>query len=109
MNRTVSIDSILACCHGFTVKTTDREIGTVVTPIFSGTRLQPDSLLVHLTGSPPSEAKTIAIALITDIDPERHQITLDTDAHEALDESAARQPTPTSPKAAIKETPCASR
>lgn len=48
---------VLARCNGFEVAAGDEVVGSVETPVFSGTKLQPDYLLVrvgdHLRMVPP--------------------------------------------------------
>ncbi len=87
MNRSASTSrtaSILACCHGFTVRAVDRPIGTVETPVFSGTGLEPDSLLVRAAGSPPGSSETIAVALVAGVDLELEEVVLSVGADEAI-------------------------
>ena len=91
MDPSASPESILARCHGYTVNAADRELGKVVTPVFSETLLQPHSLLVHPTGSPPDQTTVVRTAHITRIDAERHEITLGINARQALDPGSMRE------------------
>jgi hypothetical protein len=66
----------LACCHGFTVAAGDEPFGLVETPIFSGTSLEPDLLLVRTLGGVPGAFAAVAVADVSAVDDARRTITL---------------------------------
>ena len=73
---TLSTARILARCNGFTVVTDGEVVGRVATPVFSGTRLLPDYLLVRLE-SIPGTFCAIPTALIDDADAESEIVELE--------------------------------
>jgi hypothetical protein len=77
-------ESILACCHGYTVWGADRLVGTVETPVFSGTGIEPDSLLVRTGGRPLGLVWAIDVELVAEVSREREEIVLAVPAAEAL-------------------------
>ncbi len=84
VHRSDNTETVLACSHGFAVKAANRHLGTVETPIFSGTRLRPDSLLIRPAGSPPAAGKIVSVAFVIDVDPTRQEIVLDGDGESVL-------------------------
>ena len=68
---------VLARCNGFTVVADGEVVGRVATPVFSGTRLLPDYLLVRLAESIPGTYCAIPTALIADADAESEIVQLD--------------------------------
>jgi len=65
---TLSTARVLARCNGFAVVAGGEEIGRVATPVFSGTRLLPDYLLVRLAESVPGTYCAVPTSLISDAD-----------------------------------------
>jgi hypothetical protein len=68
---------VLARCNGFTVLAGDEPIGTVATPVFSGTKLLPDYLLVRLDESIPGTYFNVPTAQVADADAEEEVVVLD--------------------------------
>ena len=66
---TLSTARVLARCNGFTVIAGDEHVGHVATPVFSGTKLLPDYLLIRLDESIPGTYCAIPTGLIADADP----------------------------------------
>jgi hypothetical protein len=66
----LSTARVLARCNGFTVVADREVVGRVATPVFSGTKLLPDYLLVRLAESIPGTFCAIPTALIGDADAE---------------------------------------
>jgi hypothetical protein len=66
---------VLARCNGFEVSAAGEIVGVVETPVFSGTKLQPDYLLVRLAGEP--ELRTVPPELVADVDPKARRIVLE--------------------------------
>jgi len=75
VTRGVTADSPLACCHGFAVTAGDAFVGVVETPVFTGTRLEPESLVVR-TGSGAGSFRVVPAALVAGVDAERQTVTL---------------------------------
>ncbi len=69
-------DSVLACCHGFAIAASDQDLGVVETPVFSGTALGPDYLIVRTADSIPGGFAVVPVGLVAEIDPERRLISL---------------------------------
>ena len=67
---TLATARLLARCNGFTVVADGEVVGRVATPVFSGTKLLPDYLLVRVADATPGTYLAIPPALITDADPE---------------------------------------
>jgi hypothetical protein len=74
---TLSTARVLARCNGFTVVADGEVVGRVATPVFSGTRLLPDYLLVRLAESIPGRYCAIPTALIGDADAESETVGLE--------------------------------
>jgi hypothetical protein len=74
---TAATARVLARCNGFTVVAGDEVVGAVATPVFSGTKLLPDYLLVRLAESVEGTYCAIPAALITDADPESETVVLE--------------------------------
>ncbi len=73
----LSTARVLACCNGFTVIAGDELVGTVATPVFSGTKLLPDYLLVRLTDSLPGTYYNVPTTRVADADAEEEIVVLD--------------------------------
>jgi len=71
-----STDAPLARCHGFRVLAADQPLGLVETPVFSGTRLQPDYLIVRIRESVPGGFADVPVELVDEIDDESRTISL---------------------------------
>jgi hypothetical protein len=67
----------LSCCHGFDVAAGDGPVGRVETPIFSGTSLEPHSLLVRTVGTIPGTFAAVAAARVVSVDEAARSITLE--------------------------------
>jgi hypothetical protein len=78
------IDDALACCHGFAISASDHVLGVVETPVFSGTGLRPDYLLVRNAESIPGRFTDVPVALVDEVDPERRKISLDLPLDEVI-------------------------
>jgi hypothetical protein len=73
----LSTARVLARCNGFTVIAGDELVGTVATPVFSGTKLLPDYLLVRLTESIPGTYYNVPTTRVADADAEEEVVVLD--------------------------------
>lgn len=73
----LSTARVLARCNGFTVLARDEPIGTVATPVFSGTKLLPDYLLVRLDESIPGTYFNVPTGRVADADAEEEVVVLD--------------------------------
>ena len=73
----LSTARVLARCNGFTVVAGNETIGRVATPVFSGTRLLPDYLLVRLAESVPGTYCAVPTALIGNADAESETVRLE--------------------------------
>ena len=73
----LSTARVLARCNGFTVVAGDKLVGTVATPVVSGTKLLPDYLLVRLTESLPGTYYNVPTTRVADADPEEEVVVLD--------------------------------
>ncbi len=71
MVRTFDRQAVLARCHGFQLVSGDELVGFVETPVFSGTSIEPDSLVVRTVRSIPGTFRTIAVADVEEVDPDR--------------------------------------
>ena len=80
----LSTARVLARCNGFTVLSGDEPIGTVATPVFSGTKLLPDYLLVRLDESIPGTYFNVPTTQVADADAEEEIVVLDTDIDSLL-------------------------
>jgi hypothetical protein len=69
---------VLARCNGFEVTAGGKVVGVVETPVFSGTKLQPDYLLVRLAGE--RELRMVQPELVADVDAKAHRIALERSA-----------------------------
>jgi hypothetical protein len=69
---------VLARCNGFEVTAGDEVVGVVETPVFSGTKLQPDYLLVRLTGE--SELRIVPPELVAEVDAKAHRLAVERSA-----------------------------
>jgi hypothetical protein len=67
---------VLARCNGFLVATDGKIVGAVATPVFSGTNLLPDYLLMRVAETLPGAYRAIPPALIAAIDEESCTVTL---------------------------------
>jgi len=76
----LSTARVLARCNGFPVVAGDEHIGTVATPVFSGTKLLPDYLLVRLAESIPGTYYNVPTARVADADAEAEIVVLDIEA-----------------------------
>ena len=79
----------LSCCHGFDVAAGDGPVGRVETPIFSGTELEPHSLLVRTVNTIPGTFAAVAAARVARVDEATKSITLDGTRNELFGEDAA--------------------
>jgi hypothetical protein len=73
---------VLARCNGFRVTAGGEVVGAVATPVFSGTRLLPDYLLVRVTELIPGVYRAITPDLIGRVDAPSETIDLDLTAGE---------------------------
>jgi hypothetical protein len=67
----------LSCCHGFAVAAGDGPVGRVETPIFSGTSLEPHSLLLRTVETIPGTFAAVASTRVASVDEAARSITLD--------------------------------
>ena len=67
----------LSCCHGFAVAAGDGPVGRVETPIFSGTSLEPHSLLLRTVETIPGTFAAVASTRVTSVDEAARSITLE--------------------------------
>jgi hypothetical protein len=58
----------LSCCHGFDVAAGDGPVGRVETPIFSGTSVEPHSLLLRTVHTIPGTFAAVATARVASVD-----------------------------------------
>ena len=59
---------VLARCNGFSVEAAGEVVGAVATPVFSGTNIVPDYLLVRVSGSIPGAFRAIPPELVAEAD-----------------------------------------
>jgi hypothetical protein len=64
----LAIARVLARCNGFEVTAGGDPVGAVATPVFSGTKLVPDYLLVRLDATIPGSYRAITADLIETAD-----------------------------------------
>jgi len=69
-------EDVLACCHGFSIIASDRLLGVVETPVFSGAALEPDYLIVRTADSIPGSFLKVPLALVGEVDGELGRISL---------------------------------
>jgi hypothetical protein len=74
---TLATARVLARCNGFTVIARGEVVGDVATPVFSGTKLLPDYLLVRLSETVPGTYCAVPAALITDADADSETVMLE--------------------------------
>jgi hypothetical protein len=67
----------LSCCHGFEVAAGDGPVGRVETPIFSGTSLEPHSLLLRTIKTIPGTFAAVAADRVVSVDESAKRIRLD--------------------------------
>lgn len=68
---------VLARCNGFRVSADGEVVGAVATPVFSGTKLLPEYLLVRVADSIPGAYRAIPPALIAEADAETETVFLE--------------------------------
>lgn len=73
---------VLARCNGFRVSADGEVVGAVATPVFSGTKLLPEYLLVRVADSIPGAYRAIPPALIAEADAETETVFLEIAADE---------------------------
>jgi hypothetical protein len=66
----------LACCHGFAVAAGDEPVGQVETPVFTGTDVEPESLLLRTVEGIPGEFAAVPVTEVTTVDEAEQLITL---------------------------------
>jgi hypothetical protein len=69
------LENVLACCHGYEVRAADGRLGVVETPVFSGTRLRPDFLVVR-TDETEAGRCLVPVNLVEEVDPDAGSIAL---------------------------------
>ena len=67
---------VLARCNGFRVTAEGEVVGDVATPVFSGTKLLPEYLLVRVADSIPGAYRAIPPELIAEADAETETVFL---------------------------------
>lgn len=67
---------LLARCNGFLVATDGQIVGAVATPVFSGTNLAPDYLLVRLASARSGSYRVVSPELIAAVDEETETVLL---------------------------------
>jgi hypothetical protein len=67
---------VLARCNGFRVSADGEVVGAVATPVFSGTKLLPEYLLVRVAESMPGAYRAIPPELIAEADAETETVFL---------------------------------
>jgi hypothetical protein len=73
---------VLARCNGFRVSADGEVVGAVATPVFSGTKLLPEYLLVRVADSIPGAYRAIPPELIAEADAETETVFLEIAADE---------------------------
>jgi hypothetical protein len=73
---------VLARCNGFRVSADGEVVGAVATPVFSGTKLLPEYLLVRVAETIPGAYRAIPPDLIAEADPETETVFLEIAADE---------------------------
>ena len=66
----------LACCHGYAVAAGNEPVGQVETPVFAGTALEPESLLLRTVEGIPGEFAAVPVTEVAAVDDAGQQITL---------------------------------
>jgi hypothetical protein len=97
MSESGALGALLTCCHGFTVAARGNRVGAVETPVFSGSSLEPVSLIVRTADSIPGTFRVVPLALVADVDSTTRRIALSIGPNEIarLDELVpTRQPSP---------------
>lgn len=79
---TLTTARVLARCNGFTVIADGKVVGSVATPVFSGTKLLPDYLLVRLAKSIPGTYWAVPATLVADADPESQTVVVEAEPPE---------------------------
>jgi hypothetical protein len=79
---TTTTARVLARCNGFRVSADGEVVGAVATPVFSGTKLLPEYLLVRVADSIPGAYRAIPPELIAEADAESETVFLEIDAGE---------------------------
>jgi hypothetical protein len=69
---------VLARCNGYDVATGDEIVGSVETPVFSGTKLEPDYLIVRVRDG----LRVVPPEVIVSVDATSHTLFLGLDADE---------------------------
>ena len=75
-----SLVRVLARCNGFDVEAGGEVVGSVATPVFSGTRLRPDYLLVRVGDHVAGRFRTVTPELIVAADSAEQVVVLGIDA-----------------------------
>lgn len=85
---------VLARCNGFRVTAGDEVVGAVATPVFSGSQLLPDYLLVRVSDEIPGAYRAIPSNLIASADANSETVALELTADEvaALPEPRSAAP-----------------
>ena len=83
---------LLACCHGFAVAAGDELVGVVETPVFSGTALGPDSLIVRTVEGIPGTFADVPVAHVARVDDARRSITLNGSREDLFGDGATDSP-----------------
>jgi hypothetical protein len=78
----------LGCCHGYAVSVEGEPVGLVETPVFSGTSIEPDALLVRTVESIPGTFTAVAVADVAAVDQATEVITLRCTVEELLAQAA---------------------
>lgn len=89
MEERVSAGSGLAASHGFSVQAGEAPVGSVETPVFAGSSIEPDYLVVRTTETIPGTFRVVSAAFVREVDPVGRRMTLglSRDALTALPES----------------------
>lgn len=76
---------VLARCNGFRVEAGGEIVGSVETPVFSGTALLPDYLIVRTRESIPGRFRLVPPEVVENVDPADHVVVLDLTVQEVAD------------------------
>ncbi len=68
MSHSASVISLLARCNGFDVVASGTVVGSVETPVFSGTALLPDYLVVRTAPEYPGRFRLVPLEIVTSVD-----------------------------------------
>ena len=79
---TTATARVLARCNGFRVSADGEVVGAVATPVFSGTKLLPEYLLVRVADTIPGAYRAIPPELIAEADADSETVFLEIDADE---------------------------